>query len=121
MDSNFRTPFLGLIALYFATFMGSRLIREPHTQTFVASVGLVVFGLACFVLEYLSESGTFNLMVGWLLLMVLGFIGIVLSLGLASSFQTLIGILVIGILLAEVYIFYESSGVYTDTNGEEES
>lgn len=121
MDKKFRKPFLGLIGMYFAIFLGSRLIDEPVIQTFVASVGVMLVGIVTFILEYISDSGTFELMVGWLLLIVLGFIGVGASLGTFTEFNVIVGLLAFIILLAEGYIFYNASGIYTDQEDEEVS
>lgn len=97
-------------------FLGSRLIGNPVIQTFVASGSVMLVGTICFILEYVSKSGTFKLMVGWLLLIVLGFLGVGAALGTFTQFNVIVGVLVLAVLLAEGYIFYTSSGIYTDTD-----
>lgn len=114
MDIKFRKPFLWVAGLFFVILLGTQFVREPQIQVFVNSVGVMIVGFAYFVLEYISDTADFQLMVGWLLIVVLGFIGTGVSLGTFTDFSTITAVGVILILIIEGYIFYKSSGIYSD-------
>lgn len=112
MDRKFRLPFLGIAGLYFLTFFGSQTLGNPRLQMLVNSLGIMIVGFSFFVFEFLSRSATQKLMVGWLLIVVLGFIGAIFSLGMFAEFNIVLAVIVGLIFIVEAYLFYTTSEIY---------